>query len=410
MSSPLKVSYKDYVIEQLAMSKNEKTAAYWRAELAEYRKYTFPEPFALSVDEWPHTSITPLPGELYAELNRVAQQRGVTVKTLCLAAFIGTLYMYSYEEDILIGLVENGRPVGEDASRILGCFLNTVPMRTTFAPGMTWEGLTRAVHDKQTELKRHGRMSLVSILEAIGERSDEENPLFDIAFNFIDFHVYESVAGLFEFMPFSFERTNVKLDFSVSVTLGELSVKTVSAYGREWSERLVGKFVHTLRLIMEQPEERISPTTWMSAAERQQLEGFNDTGADYPRDASVIELFERAAHRWADRPALVMDGEELEYRALMERVNAAAARLRKASVGPGQYVGLLAERSFEMIIGLLAIMKAGAAYVPLDPEFPNERLLAILSDCGANMLVVGDGLQVDGFGGPCFPCPNCAHR
>ena len=259
--------------------------------------------------------------------------------------------------------------------------------------------LVAEIHSKQNELKRYGRLSLVSILEAIGERRDEENPLFDVAFNFIDFHVYESVKGLFEFMPFSFERTNMKLDFSVSVTLGQPSIKVVSSYGREWSELLVEKFIHTLRFIVERPDERISPMSWMTEAERQQLAAFNDTDAEYPRNESVIDRFEQAAQLWADRPALVMDDRELDYVTLRERVNMAAARLKQAKVGPGQFVGLLADRSFEMIIGLLAIMKTGAAYVPLDPEFPNERLLAILSDCKANVLVAGEGLKVSGFDG-----------
>jgi len=398
--SPLRSSYKDYVIEQLAIAANADMADYWRNELRGCGKFAFPEPPALSAGQPPYTSVTPLSPELHDSLASAAQHQRVTVKSLCLAAYVGTLYQFSYENDILIGLVENGRPVRDDGARILGCFLNTVPLRTAIHPSMSWGELVQAVHRKQQEIKHYGRMSLVQILHAAGEQSSQGNPLFDTAFNFIDFHVYESVQpGLFEFMPYSFERTNTMLDFSVSVTLGELSVKMVSSYEQSFTDRILDVYVRVLDCLIHRAERMIDTADVMTRQEKELLRSFNETGAEYPRDAAITDRFRQQVWLHAKRPALIMGERELTYEELGARVDNLACKLLEEGIAPGQTVGLIAERSFEMITAIFAILRIGCAYVPLDPEFPAERLNLILADSQTEWLLAEDDLAVDGFGG-----------
>ncbi|UHA73333.1 non-ribosomal peptide synthetase [Paenibacillus sp. 481] len=400
MLSSLNTTYKDYVIEQLCISRNEEISNYWREELLDYKKFAFPDPPALTLDEMPNTSVNSLSPLLYASLKKAAKQQRVSIKSLCLAAFISTLYMHSYEEDILIGLVENGRPLSNDGARILGCFLNTVPMRTVFESAMRWGDLTQAVNRKQTDLKRYGRMSLVQILKAIGEQSNRANPLFDVAFNFIDFHVYESVEqGLFEFMPYSFERTNTMLDFSVSVTLGQLSVKMVSSYEKDFTDRLLEVYVRVLHLIADKPEHAIDKAEVMTAEEAELLRSFNDTFAEYPSAATIASLFDLQVMKRPNAPALVSSQCELTYQELDRRVNIFAFELMELGITSGQHVGLIADRSFDMIVAILAILKLGCAYVPLDPEFPADRMRDMLADSGARWLITTKGLSVTGYEG-----------
>lgn len=400
MLSPIKSTYKEYVIEQLALSSNQEMIDYWRAELSDYRKYEFPEQPRLSKVIESNTSIKTLSSERYNDLQRAAQQQRVTVKSICLAAYISTLYMFSYESDILIGLVENGRPVSQDGARMLGCFLNTVPLRTIFQPGMSWGDIVQYVQVKQNELKKYGRLSLVQIQKAVEEQSSMENPFFDTAFNFIDFHVYETVnEGLFEFMPFSFERTNTLLDFSVSVTLGELSVKMVSMYDKQFTDRLFDVYLGVMDCMMNDTHHSLDTASILTMEEREKLQRYNDTTAAYPRNESIVSLFKKQVSTVPDHPALIMGDAQLTYKELDQRVETAAAALLNKGVRPGATIGMLAERSMDMIISIFAILRAGSTYIPLDPAYPDERVREILTDSMASWLITDQDRVIQGYHG-----------
>ncbi|MFS0871456.1 amino acid adenylation domain-containing protein [Paenibacillus xylanilyticus] len=401
MPDPLKISYKDYVIDQMAQSRNSSILEYWREELFDYRKYSFPEqPDINNGNSVANSTVTPLSSELYNQLKDSARNQRVTVKSLCLSAFVTTLYMLSYEDDILIGVVENGRPVHEDGARILGCFLNTVPMRTQFESLVHWGDITQDVYRKQAALKKYGRLSLVQILNAIGEQSSRENPLFDIAFNYIDFHVYESVEkGMFEFKSYSYEKTNTMLDFSISVTLGELSVKMVSSYPKEFTDRLLDIYLRVLGCLIAKPEQEMNTADIITAEEHALLATYNDTTAEYPYEANIVELFEQQVVQRSERTAVVMGDEQLSYREFGERVDQLAIHLVESGVAPGQHVGLISRRSIDMITAIFAILKAGCTYIPLDPEFPNERIRTILADSEVSVLVAEKDLFVSGYEG-----------
>ena len=120
---------------------------------------------------------------------------------------------------------------------------------------------------------------------------------------------------------------------------------------------------------------------------------WNDTGAEYPRDKCVHELFEEQVRRSPQATAVVFEKEELSYGELNERANQLAWRLRELGVGPEARVGLLAERSLEMVVGLLGVLKAGAAYVPLDPDYPSERLSYMLESARVKVLLTQEHLR-----------------
>ncbi|MGH3088791.1 MAG: AMP-binding protein, partial [Rubrobacteraceae bacterium] len=131
----------------------------------------------------------------------------------------------------------------------------------------------------------------------------------------------------------------------------------------------------------------------MTPAERHQvLVEWNDTDAEYPRHLSAHQLFEAQAEKTPDLPALVFEGETLSYRELNERANRLAHHLRRRGAGPETLVAIYAERSFEMIVGLLGVLKAGAAYLPLDPSYPEELTAFMLEDARASLLLTEQGL------------------
>jgi amino acid adenylation domain-containing protein len=157
--------------------------------------------------------------------------------------------------------------------------------------------------------------------------------------------------------------------------------------------RLADHFGTLLGGALENPEQPISQLPLLSEVERHQLiEGWNDTRADYPRGLRAHQLFEQQAARVPGRPAVLFDGRQWTYAELNTRANQLARHLQSLGVGPGALVGLCADRSPEMVAGLLAILKAGAAYVPLDPAFPPDRLAFYIADSKMPVLVTQEPL------------------
>jgi amino acid adenylation domain-containing protein len=196
---------------------------------------------------------------------------------------------------------------------------------------------------------------------------------------------------------------NFDVDFNVLDTDGGLLLDceyNTDLFDASTVRRWLGHFKTLLEGIVACPEERISQLPLVGAAEREQLLfGWNDTGADYPQTSTLQSLFEAQVERTPDRIALVAGDRRLTYRELNERANRVAHRLRALGVGSEVLVGVLVERSAEMLVGLLGILKAGGAYVPLDPAYPQERVRFMLEDAAARVLLTQESLKSDFAGG-----------
>ncbi|MCP4149765.1 MAG: amino acid adenylation domain-containing protein, partial [bacterium] len=172
---PLKGDYKTFVIEQILQTRERETAVFWKRELEDYKRYRFPERKETQEDPSTfkriarHLDITRL-----QKLKKTSQNYDTSVKDLCFAAYLYMLNSYSYENDILAGLVTNNRPVCEDADKIIGCFLNTVPVRMKIPGRITWQEYIAMVKDKLLELKKYDRLSLFEIVRHMGEKAGEK--------------------------------------------------------------------------------------------------------------------------------------------------------------------------------------------------------------------------------------------
>ncbi|WP_260989990.1 condensation domain-containing protein, partial [Paenibacillus xylanexedens] len=251
----LKSTYKDYVIEQLAVKERLDFQTFWQEELREYKRLELPEATQSGLkqsDVYTHV----LENRLVEELKCFAKNSGTSLRSICFAAYLYSLSMFTYDNEVLTGLVENGRPVREDGDKILGCFLNTVPVKMKIDPQMTWLEWIQNVHAKCMEMKNFGRYPLRDIMRATGETSDDGNPFFDSIFNFVDFHIYESLqeTSIISNAPkgLNFERTNTKLDFSVSTAFNGLALRIVSIYLEEVVSKLLQYFERVLRMIADE--------------------------------------------------------------------------------------------------------------------------------------------------------------
>ncbi|TPG69307.1 amino acid adenylation domain-containing protein [Brevibacillus laterosporus] len=402
----LKSSYKDYVIEQLAIKNNHEFQQFWQEELTHYKRWELPVPHSSGgeIENASYTVVTkPLDPELVAKLKQIAQQHDTTFKTVCFTAFLSLLRMYAFEEDVVAGLVENARPICEDGEKILGCFLNTVPFRIQFEQEMTWADLIRKVHRKHVDLKEYGRLPLPDICKAAGETAFGKNPFFDIMFNYVDFHVFNNIAQgtmetdnvLFE-IDNSYERTNMLLDFSVSTTLGHNLIKIGSVLPQATVEEMAQTFIRILELIMTDVNRRADKMNMILPEEKETLlTAFNQTQVRFPTEEPIHKLLEEAAERTPDRIALQYQDQQMTFQQVNQRANQLAYHLRSKGVMPNVLVGIVTERSFDMIVGILAVLKAGGAYVPIDPDFPADRIEYMLRDSQANILLAQSGRVSD---------------
>ncbi|GIO01643.1 non-ribosomal peptide synthetase [Brevibacillus halotolerans] len=403
---PLKSSYKDFVIEQLAIKNNPASKRFWQEELAYYKRWELPgiKGSGEETENATHNVITqPLDSSLVTHLKRTAQQLDTTLKTVCFTAFLSMLRTYAFEEEVVAGLVENARPVCEDGEKILGCFLTTVPFRIKFEQNITWAELIRNVHRKHVELKEYGRLPLLDICRATGENAYGKNPFFDVMFNYVDFHVFNNIAEnaievnnvLFE-MENSYERTNMLLDFSISTTLGHNLIKIGSVLPQGIVQQMMQTFLRILELMVADVNGSVDKMDIILPEEKATLlSTFNQAPVCLPTEEPIHRLLEKAAEQTPDRIALQYQDRQMTFQEVNQRANQLAHHLCKRGVTANQLVGIITERSFDMIVGILAVLKAGGAYVPIDPDFPADRIEYILRDSQANVLLAHSGLVTE---------------
>jgi amino acid adenylation domain-containing protein/non-ribosomal peptide synthase protein (TIGR01720 family) len=341
-------------------------------------------------------------GELSDEdsdaLSAFARQHHLTPSTVVLGAWALLLSRYAGEEDVLFGATVSGRSAPlPGIENMVGLFINTLPVRVQVDPEQTVAAFLGALNAQQAETRDFEHLPLVE-LQGLSD-VPRGTPLFESLFVFENFPFdpaqQPAEAGVTIRRERTVERTNYPLTV-VAAFRGRLFLRL--AYDRRRLddaavERLLGHLQNLVRAMTRAPQGRLHELSPLGEAERHQLlHAWNDTAADYPRDACVHHLVERAADASPDAVAVVAGAATLTYRELEARANRLARHLRQLGVGPDVLVGLCARRSPEMVVGLLAVLKAGGAYVPLDPEYPRDRLAYMLADAGAPVLLVESAL------------------
>ncbi|HEX3030485.1 MAG TPA: amino acid adenylation domain-containing protein, partial [Clostridia bacterium] len=399
----LKNDYKEAVLNQYAFKKKENIIEYWKKELHDYKRLALPKiQNKKGIGKTEIKSVfQKLEPETIERLKLTANQNKVGLKAVYLAAYIFTMNMISFENDMTLGVVEHIRPACEDGEKILGCFLNTVPIRVLLDDAMTGSGLIKLVGRKLTELKKYAQLSLLEITKAVGEDSQSGNPIFDTIFNYVDFHVYSNVNDKLDIRStasaISYERTNTYLDFSVSNTPGFSGIKATyqeNTFTEEDIRIIIEYFNRALNLFISDPDMRIDKDCLLHNNTREKiLHTFNNTQAQYPKDKTIHRMFEEQAERTPQAVAGVFEGNEITYRELNEKSNAVAAELRRKGMKLGSIAGIMVERSLEMIVGIMGILKAGGAYMPISPEYPEARIKYMLEDSKACVLVTQEDLD-----------------
>jgi amino acid adenylation domain-containing protein len=339
-----------------------------------------------------------LDSALLTELKTFAQNEGGTLFMVALAAFQALLRRYTMQDSILVGTPVAGRDELE-IENLIGLFVNTVIFRADFADNLTFRDLVRQVRAFALEAFAHQDVPFEKLVEElVPQRLVDTTPLFQVMFTFqnIPKQIFEIPGLVMKEVPF--ETGIAKFDLSVEVFENDglhcrIEYNT-DLFDRPTICRMLGHFQNLVTAGVKNPDLFLAEIPLMSAEERQQVVvEWNRTTADYPRDLSIHGAFEQQVERSPDSTALLFEGKKFTYREINEKANRLAHHLIKRGVAPGALVGTLLERSPDMVVGLLGVLKAGAAYVPLDPSYPIERLTFMLQDAAVWGIVAKSGIH-----------------
>ena len=384
------ITFRDFVaLERRAVASSEQRE-FWRERLAGHTFLALPrlgEPSAPELPPAIRLHDVALPPELGPALGRLAAALGVPLKTVALAAHLKILSVLGGQSDVLTGLVSHGRPEVEGGERIVGLFLNTLPLRLDVSEG-SWSRLVRRTFELERDLLPYRRYPMAEI-----HRLEGGKPLFETIFNFVHFHVYQGLADLEGLKPVGaafFEETN--FTFSANFRAGggtELALRLdydANEFAESQLDAIAGYYAAALAAMADDPEARHEELSLLSEPERRQLAARSGSVGELPR-LLLHEVFAAHAERAPEATALLFTGGALTYGELDRAANAWAHRLRALGVGPERVVGVFAERSPEAVIALLAILKAGGAYLPLDPAYPKARLAFMVESSGVSVLL-----------------------
>nr|WP_043274198.1 non-ribosomal peptide synthetase [Pseudomonas sp. CHM02] len=397
----LALQYADYAHWQrqwMATGERERQLAYWRQLLGgEQPMLELPTAHARpAVQSYRGASLQlELPEALSAGLNALAQREGVTLFMVLLASFQSLLYRYSGQQDIRIGVpVANRNRI--EVERLVGFFVNTQVLKADIDGQISVGQLLQQVKRRSLDAQSHQDLPFEQLVEALQpERSLSHNPLFQVMFN------HQSDAGLMtpgQSLPdlrvegLDWGSQTAQFDLSLDTQASADGIHATLTYATDLFEpaalkRMLAHWQNLLQGMLKDPQQRVSQLPLLDPSEQQVLvDQWNATTRDYPRQP-VHHLIEAQVAQTPDAPALVFGAQRLSYAELNRRANQLAHRLIHAGVGPDVLVGLVVERSIEMVVGLLAVLKAGGAYVPMDPDYPRERLAYMLEDSGVKLLL-----------------------
>jgi amino acid adenylation domain-containing protein len=382
---PPRSRYCDFIASEREALQSTAMREFWSGLLAEPTLLTLPV-MSARAGRIPGNDCAvctaPVDGGLARGLQALSRNLGVHVKALLLAAHVKVMSLLSGQDDILTGLLSNGRLEEVDAERTAGLFLNTLPLRLRLTDN-TWRGLIAQVQELEQSMLPCRRFPLAAIQQLTGCRE-----LVNTQFNYVQFHVYDRfpAAGAAEVSSAQgFEQTNFALTVNFLQEPGDagllLSINYDTAlFSTGQVQRMAGYYLRALRMLADEVDARHMRAVLVPQEERQHLlDPGAATAADPATQLFFQEIFASQVRRVPHAMAVCFESDHLSYELLNRRANQLAHHLRDQGIGPESLVGLCMRPCLDMVVAWLAVLKAGAAYVPLDPNYPTRRLRSILA-------------------------------
>ncbi|WP_127573231.1 non-ribosomal peptide synthetase, partial [Paenibacillus xylaniclasticus] len=395
----LTIQYKDYACWQQELAQTERLQeqeTYWTQQFEEAPPVLeLPTDYVRKpVQSYAGSRISVQTStELLEQLNDLARESGTTLFMVLLAAYKVMLFKYSGQEDVVVGTPIAGRTHAE-LQGMLGLFVNTLALRSRPDGALTFRAYLEQVKEQALAGYANQEYPFEELVEKVVRNRDmSRHPLFDTMFVFQNQGQQGLDLDSLQLIAQPVESGVTKFDMTWTLAESEDGLQIVveycsDLYRRETVERMAKHYLQLIEAVLSAPETELARLSMLTEEEKRQImDVFNATEAPYPKEKTIHQLFEEQVERTPDQIAVVSEIEQVTYRELNARANRLAHKLRKLGVRADNRVGLLAERSVEMIAGILGILKAGGAYVPIDPSYPQERIAYMLDDSGSRWLV-----------------------
>ncbi|GMU03314.1 hypothetical protein KH5H1_74360 [Corallococcus caeni] len=422
---PLSATYADFVAWQermLASEEGLRHREFWRSRLlppppALQLPTDRPRPAKRRLEGRVHATTLPL--ELALDTRRLGATQRIYPFSLFLAAFKALLHRYTQQEDLAVGVPVAGRPRTEFED-VVGYFVNVVCVRSRVASDLPFLDYARALQSTHLEAQEHADFPFTEMVrEAGGARDRGLMPLIQAQFVYQNWLAQDGLGtgasdGLALDAILDLQQQG-EFDLSLELVETEGRVHAFFKYAPDLFdaatvERMATHYEALLRSALRDPRQPIGALELLGPVERYQLETeWRRTARPFPREKCVHELFEERVAHGPEDVAVTFEGRLLTYGELNTRANRLAATLRQAGVGPDSIVGIVAERSLELMVGLYGVLKAGGAYLPVDPRYPADRIRYMLDDSRTDVVLVSDArFTPEGFTGRVFDLRDAA--
>ncbi|MGE7888634.1 amino acid adenylation domain-containing protein [Bacillus cereus] len=395
----LNIQYKDYSCWQqnfLSSDVIKNQEEYWLNLFHDYKPIqSFPTDYTrLAIQRFEGEKLTfELDCEMTQILKGFAKSNEVTLYMLLLAAFNVLLYRYTGEEDIVVGSLVAGRNHG-DLMNIVGMFVNTLALRNRPVGEKGFQEFLLEV--KNNVLKAHENQDypFETLIEKLQiQRDMSRHPLFDIMF-ILQNPLIEDVEfeGL-DLQLYPFDSGTSKFDITLSVEecmdklVFELEYSS-QLFKQDTIKRMISHYKNILKIVTKQSKIKLKDIEVLTEQEQNQLlNEFNDTAVIYPKEKTIQEVFEEQVEKNPEKVAIIFGAEQLTYSQLNKRAEKVAHCIRQMGIEKEGVVGIMVEKSLELVVGMLGVLKAGGTYLPIDPQTPEQRIIFMLEDSQAQMLL-----------------------
>ena len=404
---PLPVSYRDYARWQRSdafTAEFDQQLEFWKRQLADLPTVDLPVDFTRP-KVWTMSGasyVQPIPSDLFGAIGTLARSTGSTVFMTLFSAFVTLLHRISGQKDIPVGVPVANRP-RSNIEGLIGTFVNTVIMRADLTHDPAFRDLLVRVRTTALAAFANQDISFDRLVQEIGQRGDRSRaPLAQVMFNVPNAPMHQIVLDELNWEHVILDRRGAQFElaftFDTEVTRNVIVEYNTDLFERATIERLVGQYFTLLEAAAANPHWPVSRLSILPPEQWACLRRWNATDVSLQAAATFPRLFEAQVAHSADDVAISFEGGSLTYGELNARANDLARLLKAAGARRGERVAVCMRRSPSLIMSLLAVQKSGAAYLPLDPDFPPERLMYMLSDSGVRALVTSgpapEGLEL----------------
>jgi len=405
----LRANYKDYVVDQIRQKESEKVRQFWKEELAVYDGVHLPLDKKVSDKGVKRGSTINktffLDSTISKNLIEYANSKSIPLKHLLFSAFLLLLKKTTNKENVCVGLVSNGRPDKADGDKILGCFLNTVPFIYDFKSNISLGKYVDQVNQKCICYKSFDKLSLPEIMK-IGGRDSTYNPMIDVSFNYVDFHITQEVsAEVQEASPLVTGSGNnpVPFAFSIKKVNDNIRVNSVFFEGLYNENEIVqiGKYFQlilsqipaadTLKLSEVSVMDDVTKSDYLSKLEGEKVNWKTET---------IVSKFAKLVEEQPDSTAVLFRNNKLTYKQLNEKSNRLAKYIRSNfDVRREDRIALWLDRTENYLIAILGTLKSGCCVVPLTKDMPHDRVKSILDDASISAVISDSSFPIEEYKG-----------